>query len=95
MLCISVTSGGFLATIALTRQHADVCLATSAIGAFAAASATLTKGMKELTLSGSTTCNIYLGAMLVIVVLSQALLSAYGQPGMNWIFNPITVFAAS
>ena len=56
------------------------------------ASATLTKGMKELKLSGSTT-SIYLGVMLVIDVLGRALLRAHGQPGMDWVLNPRPIFA--
>ena len=80
-----------MAIPALTRQHADLCLLINAAGAFALASATLTKGMKELKLSGSNTCSIYLGDMLD--VLGRALLRAHDQPGMDWVLNPRPIFA--
>ena len=89
VLYVVVGGGGRLAIPALTGQHANAGLLISIASALASASATLTKGAKEVKLSKSTTCGIHLVSMAVLGVVSSVMLHTLGQLGMDWTLDHI------
>ena len=86
-ICLSVGVGGFFAIPALTGKRANWGLLLNTASAAASASATRTKGMKELKFSRLLAMTILLGSMAMLIVLYVILLRLHGQLGMDWLLD--------